>query len=367
MAVPASPTPPGDMLRHRLPRLLPLLLTACVAPDSTPTEAEVVGCGAPEGELVYWTSALDDAEVAALGELAPRVRFVRGLSREQALERAAEFDGADAHLLSEEFLAAATRLSWVQSWSAGVDRYLSLEGLMGDGAVAFTSMKGAHGPVIAEHVFAMLLAGERGLFAHHAAQLEGRWDRAAGGRHGALSGATLLVVGMGGIGTEVARRADAFDMEVLATVRTPREAPPFVDELGLAGDLDRLLPRADFVVVCLPLTDETRGLFGPERIARMRPGAVLVNVARGPIVDTDALLAALESGHLRGACLDVTDPEPLPASHPLWAREDVLITPHVAGQAELTAERRREIFRENVRRWAAGQPLRNLVDRAAGY
>jgi len=337
---------------------LPLALAACASGPEATGESE---------PLLYWTSALDEAQVAELAELAPRVEFVTGLDREAALSRAADFHGADAHLVSEEFLAAATSLRWVQSWSAGVDRYLGLEGLMGNDAIAFTNMKGAHGPVIAEHVFAMVLSLARQLPAFHAAQREGTWNRRAGRGQFALAESTLVVVGMGGIGREIAKRGHGFDMEVLATVRTRRTAPDYVDELGTNKDLDGYLARADVVAIALPLTDETRGLFDAERIARIKPGAVLVNIARGPIVDTEALVAALESGHLKGACLDVTDPEPLPSDSPLWAREDVIITPHTAGAAQLTGERRWALFRENVQRFARGEELVNLVDKEAGY
>ena len=338
--------------------LVLFLLAAC---------STVAVSNSEDSELVYLTSVLDEDEVAELGQLAPRVRFVSGLDRETALARAAEFDGADAHLLTPEFLAAATRLRWVQSWSAGVDRYLSLEGLMQNERIAFTNMKGAHGPVIAEHSFAMLLSLARQLPAFREAQRESRWDRNAGSGQFALAESTLVVVGMGGIGREIAKRGYGFDMEVLATVRTRRAAPGYVSELGTNEDLDRFLARADVVAIALPLTDETRGLFDAERIAKIKPGAVLINIARGPIVDTGALIAALESGHLRGACLDVTDPEPLPADSPLWSRENVIITPHTAGTAELTGERRWKLFSENVQRLSRGEELVNLVDKSAGY
>lgn len=337
---------------------LPLALAACASGPEAAGEAE---------PLLYWTSALDEPQVTELAELAPRVEFVTGLDREAALSRAADFHGADAHLVTEEFLAAATNLRWVQSWSAGVDRYLGLEGLMQNDAIAFTNMKGAHGPVIAEHVFAMVLSLARQLPAFHAAQREATWNRRAGRGQFALAESTLVVVGMGGIGREIAKRGRGFEMEVLATVRTRRAAPDYVDELGTNEDLDGYLARADVVAIALPLTDETRGLFDAERITKIKPGAVLVNIARGPIVDTEALVAALESGHLKGACLDVTDPEPLPSDSPLWARDDVIITPHTAGAAQLTGERRWALFRENVQRFARGEELVNLVDKEAGY
>jgi phosphoglycerate dehydrogenase-like enzyme len=355
---------------RELLRAFALLAVLLQASCSSPPELSAAGgpsSASQPGELVYLTSELSLDEVEELGSLAPNVRFVTGLDREQALARAPEFHAADAHLLTEEFLAAATNLRWAQSWSAGVDRYLVLDGLMTNEAIAFTNMKGAHGPVIAEHVFAMVLSLARELAPFRDAQREGRWDRRAGRGQFALAGSTLVVVGLGGIGTEIARRGYGFDMEVLATVRTQRPAPDFVAELGTTADLDGYLERADVVAIALPLTDETRGMFDAGRIAKIKPGAILVNIARGPIVDTEALVAALEAGHLGGACLDVTDPEPLPQGSPLWTREDVVITPHVAAAAELTGERRWALFVENVRRFSRGEQLLNLVDKEAGY
>jgi phosphoglycerate dehydrogenase-like enzyme len=153
----------------------------------------------------------------------------------------------------------------------------------------------------------------------------------------------------------------------LATVRTRRKAPDYVTELGTSADLDRFLPMADFVVICLPLTSETEGMFDAETLAKMKPDSMLVNIARGAIVDTDALLDVLESGHVAAAALDVTDPEPLPLGHPLWQRTDVIITPHVAGSAALTGTRRTLLFEENMRRFGAGEALLNVVDKLAGY
>ena len=323
--------------------------------------------GSGPAVLTYLSSSRSPEELARFGEIAPNVRFLCGLSGEEALARAGEIHAADAHVLGEELLAAASELCWVQAWSAGVDRYLALEGLRESDRIVFTNMKGMHGPVIAEHVFALLLALTRDLPAFHAAQRESRWDRRAGSRMTSLAGKTMLVAGMGGIGGEIARRAHGFDMRVLATVRTPRPASEWCDRLGTAEDLDAFLPEADVVAIALPLTPETEGLFDAARLALMKGGAILVNIGRGRIVDTDALLAALDSGHLGGACLDVTDPEPLPPDHPLWRQERVLITPHTSSHAELTGERRQALFEENLRRFSRGEPLLNVVDRRAGY
>ncbi len=356
-----------------------LLFAACIQLPGAPTNGDVLAVGNDKGSVValqvtpqtgrlkYLSSGLGEADLRAFAEIAPNVDFVTGLSEAQMLERAAEFHAADAHLLSDAFLERATNLRWAQSFSAGVERYLALERLVQNKAVVLTNMKGIHGPVIAEHVMALVLSMCRDLPDYLRAQDRGEWDRSAGSGQRALAGASLLVVGMGGIGTEVARRAHGFDMRVLATVRTAREAPDFVDEFGTAADLDRLLPKADIVVICLPLTSETRGLFDARTLALMKSDAILVNIARGAIVDTAVLVAALEADQLAGACLDVTDPEPLPAGHPLWSRDDVLITPHTAGTAALTGERRDLLFTENLRRFAKGKPLLNVVDKLVGY
>ncbi|MDX2472514.1 MAG: D-2-hydroxyacid dehydrogenase [Candidatus Krumholzibacteria bacterium] len=320
-------------------------------------------------KLTYLAGRLDEAQLAELQELAPNVVFLSGLSDEQALAQAAEIDGADAHVLTADFLAAATNLRWVQSWSAGVDGYLEIEGLRDNEQIVLTNMQGVHGPAIAEHVMGSLLALTRKLPQLHAAQREGRWDRQASAGATTLSGRTMFVVGMGGIGSQVARRAHAFDMKVLATVRNPdkKEKPAYVDRMGGAADLDEFLAESEVVVVALPLTDETRGLFDAAAFARLPAGSWFVNIGRGPIVDTDALVGALESGHLAGAALDVTDPEPLPADHVLWTMDNVIITPHVASTASLTGERRWNIIRENVRRFAAGDDFVNVVDKKTGY
>jgi phosphoglycerate dehydrogenase-like enzyme len=317
--------------------------------------------------LTYLAGRLDADQRSELEAVAPNIRFVVGLTDTEALARAAEFHGADAHLLTEDFLAAAVNLRWSQSWSAGVDRYVRLAGLTGNDRIVLTNMKGVHGPAIAEHVFAMLLSLTRDLDAYRRAQDQAAWDRSAGSGLTTLSGRTMLVVGMGGIGSQIARRAHAFDMRVLATVRTPRPAPDYVDALGVAADLDRFLAEADVVAVALPLTEETSGLFDAEKFSLMKEGTYFINIGRGGLVVTADLLAALEGGRLAGAGLDVTDPEPLPADHPLWRNERVLITPHVASRAELTSERRWQMFVENARRFGAGEPLLNVVDKQLGY
>lgn len=362
---------------HALPSLLLFGLSAgCTAP-ATPTapadfgalRGSTVALAADElpDELVYLSGSLDPDELEELRGIAPNLRILSGLDRTSALEHAAEAHGADAHLLTDAFLAAAPKLRWVQAWSAGVERYLDLEGLVAADSIVMTNARGASGPVIAEHAFAMLLQLTRGLDRYRTEQDAGRWSRGAAENATSLSGKTLLVAGLGGIGSEIARLGKGFGMTVLGTVRTARPAPEYVDELRTGEALDAWLEIADVVAIALPLTAETSGLFDAERLARMKPGAVLVNIARGRIVHTDALVEALESGALGGACLDVTDPEPLPEGHPLFALERVVLTPHVAGRAELSSERRWALLAENLRRFSVGEPLLNVVDKQAGY
>jgi phosphoglycerate dehydrogenase-like enzyme len=371
--------------RFRLLTIAALLLPVCFAAtasgalgveagvqDTVPlgsTRNSVVAIPMSGGaeQLVYLTTGMSDEHLAEIAELAPNLTIVSGLDRETAVAHAGRANGVDAHLLSSAFLEAAPDLRWAQAWSAGVERYITIPELMARDEIVLTNMKGMYGPVIAEHVFAMMLSMTRDLEFYMDAGRRGVWERGDGSAMGALQGRTMLVVGLGGIGSEIAMRAHAFGMRVLATARTQRPAPPYVDVLGAAKDLNDLLPEADVVVLAVPLTDETRHMINRETLGMMKDGAWLVNISRGAVVDTDALVEALDSGTVGAAFLDVTDPEPLPEGHPLWGRDDVLITPHVAARAELSADRRWALMRENMRRFGAGEPLLNVVDKEAGY
>lgn len=318
-------------------------------------------------ELVYLTSGRPDAFVAAMNRLAPNVEIVSGLDRQSALEHANRAHAMDAHLLTPALLQAAPRLRWAISWSAGVDRYITIPELMAREEVVLTNMQGMYGPVMAEHVFGMLLQHTRNLGHYMNADAQGSWDRGPRGAVGALQGRTMLILGLGGIGSEIAKRASAFNLRVLGTARTLRHPPDYVEILGTTANHPELLPQADIVVLAVPLTDETRGMIDREAIALMKDGAWLVNVARGAVVDTDALVEALDSGKIGAAFLDVTDPEPLPEGHTLWGRDNVVITPHVAARAELSGERAEALALENFRRFAAGLPLLNVVNKDVGY
>ena len=262
-------------------------------------------------------------------------------------------------------LHGSPALEWLQTNSAGVEAYIRPGVLAGD--TLLTNATGAYGLAIAEHMLGMLLELFKKLELYRDAQKIGAWQ--SQGAVKAVYGSTVLVLGMGDIGGEFAARCKALGAKVIGVRRSPRPCPEYADEVHLLEDLDSLLPQADVVAITLPGTDATRGLMSRERLAKMKEGAVLLNVGRGFIVDTEALCDALERGHLSGAGVDVTDPEPLPPTHRLWNIPTAVVTPHISGFYHLreTHERIVGIFLENLRHFQAGEPLRNLVDFATGY
>ena len=262
-------------------------------------------------------------------------------------------------------LHGSPALEWLQTNSAGVEPYIQPGVLAGD--TLLTNATGAYGLAIAEHMLGMLLELFKKLELYRDAQKSGAWQ--SQGAVKAVYGSTVLVLGMGDIGGEFAARCKALGAKVIGVRRSPRPCPEYADEVHLLEDLDSLLPQADVVAVTLPGTDATRGLMSRERLAKMKEGAVLLNVGRGFIVDTEALCDALERGHLSGAGVDVTDPEPLPPTHRLWNIPTAVVTPHISGFYHLreTHERIVGIFLENLRHFQAGEPLRNLVDFTTGY
>jgi phosphoglycerate dehydrogenase-like enzyme len=250
---------------------------------------------------------------------------------------------------------------WVQLPSAGVEQWLRAGAIGTDRA--WTSATGAFGLPVAEHALALMLAADKAL---HSFARERTWD--GEGRHlvRALEGACVLIVGAGGIGRALISLLAPFGAEVIAVTRRGRDVPGAARILPV-DRVEEVWGEAHHVVIAAPATDGTRRLIGARELAAMREDAWLVNVARGTVVDTDALVDALRTGAIGGAALDVTDPEPLPAGHPLWELPNALITPHVATPPE--AERRHFAarVRENVRRLAAGEELEGLIDPDGGY
>jgi D-2-hydroxyacid dehydrogenase (NADP+) len=262
---------------------------------------------------------------------------------------------------------AAHRLKWVHSFAAGVEGVLLPE-VVARG-IPITNASGVHGPNIAEHVMAMMLAFARGLPWLIRAQTWTAWeDDSVRARVFELGGQTLLVVGLGEIGLGVAERARAFGMRTIGIRRRlDQPTPPGFAAVAGIEHLPDLLPEADHVALCLPQTARTSRLFDAAMLARLKPGAYVYNVGRGTVVETAALVAALQEGRLAGAGLDVTEPEPLPADSPLWAMENVLITCHTSGATPRYWDRTLDLLIANVERFRRGEPLVNLVDVVEGY
>ena len=269
---------------------------------------------------------------------------------------------------SEALLTQAKQLQWIQWPAAGVDRCVQ-QPLLHERHVLLTNLQRTMGASMAEHVIGLMLALSRHFDYFLKQQEQARWAKEESTRPQLvdLEGKTVLVVGLGGIGTEVARRAHALGMRVVATRASGRTGPDFVSYVGLPDELLKLARDTDFVVNCAPLTPQTTGIFNREFFDTLKPGAYFVNVGRGRSTVTADLVAALRSGHLAGAGLDVVDPEPLPAESPLWHLPNVIITPHVSADTPVSEEQRNFVMVENLRRYAAGEPMLSVVDLERGY
>ncbi len=279
-----------------------------------------------------------------------------------AQNTAESYTAALGNINSHEFVEKAINLRWVQSFSAGVNAY-PLE-LMKQRDIVLTNAAGIYGPNIADHTIALALMLCRKIEPIRRAALQKGWpEQKRTPAPGELAGQTMLVLGLGGIGIETAKRAAGLGMRVIATRRhSSRSKPDFVDAVHPPDQLHSLLPEADWVTICLPYTSDTADLISTPEFGRMKTGAHVLCATRGGIINTKALMAALDGGVVGGAGLDVTDPEPLPVDHPLWRYENVIITPHQSGYSEAANERLEQLIRENVRNFLNGAPLRNIVD-----
>jgi phosphoglycerate dehydrogenase-like enzyme len=285
--------------------------------------------------------------------------------------------------ITPELLAAARRLRWVQSPTASLEHYVFPE-LVAHPCV-LTNMRGLFSDVIAEHVFGYILCFARNFPRYIRNQLAARWEPVGGEAarvsfaagpgtvsaidlaHRPLSNATLGIVGLGHIGLEVARRGLAFGMRVLAVDPHQEEAPSGVAALWKRDRLPDLLGESDYVVVAAPHTPETAGMFRRPQFRQMKRAAYFINIGRGAVVNLADLTAALRAGELAGAGLDVFETEPLPAEHPLWGIENVILTPHVAGYSPRIAERHLALLLDNIGRFRRGEQLRNVVNKALWY
>jgi phosphoglycerate dehydrogenase-like enzyme len=270
---------------------------------------------------------------------------------------------------------------WTQSSSSGVDRCFYSSGedsikaqqMMQERGTVLTSQRGVNSIAISEHALSLMLALIQGVDIHIRRQDKGIWGRFFTDRvkdpniDWELDGRTLLIAGLGTVGTEIARRANALGMRVIATRKSSRDGPDFVDYVGLADELYELAAQADVVLSQLPLTKETAHIFNAEFFEIMKPSAYFMNMGRGGHVVMDDLVDALRQGKIAGAALEALEPEPLPPGHPLWTMPRVIITPHVSDYSDKHEDTVWQLYRENLRRYIAGDKLLNVIDLEKGY
>ena len=268
-------------------------------------------------------------------------------------------------MLPPELLRQAKSLKWLQCSFAGVDRYADQAQYAEN--IAITNASGAYGITISEHMVVTLLMLMRRMPEYHEMQKKREWYCV--GQIKSVMNSVITVVGVGDIGSNFAKRVLPMGAFVRGVRRTEGPKPDFVDEIYTVDRLDEAITGADVVALCLPGTGETRRLFDRERMLKMKPGAILMNVGRGNAVDLSALDELLRSGHLGGAAIDVTEPEPLPPEHPLWTAPHALITPHISGNTSLplTCDIIVDIFLDNLERYSKGQALQHLVNLKIGY
>lgn len=335
-----------------------------VAPGPEPTRPRLVISG--------YAFAPDD--VARLRSALGADRFIQASSADtlhQALQAHPEADVVCTMRPPADLLEVAPGLRWLQLASAGVEHAVRV-GVVRDSGPVVTNASGIHGAPISEFVLSMMLFWARKWRPILALQDEHEWPNhqdweALEGTE--LNGRTLGIIGLGAIGSAIARLGHALGMRVLATKRTvhPGDTSDEVDALLPAERIDDLLAQSDYVVLATPLTSQTAHMIDARRLAKMRPSAVLINIARGQLINEADLIHALVSGTIAGAALDVFEVEPLPETSPLWSLPNVIISPHISGATDRYSSRLATLFLDNLARYRAGQPLRNVVDPARGY
>jgi D-3-phosphoglycerate dehydrogenase len=307
---------------------------------------------------------VESRHIAQIQAAAPRAEIVDAGQERVAVELPAAdvFCGHAKAPVPWDDVVRGGRLLWIQSSAAGLDHCLVPSVV--ESSIIVTSASGVLADQVAEHTVALLTGLLRSLPVYFRAQQKKEYVRRPTRD---LHGRTIGIVGLGGVGRRVAQVLAPFKTRILATDMYPVDKPPYVESLWPADRLEELLPLVDILILSVPLTDQTRWMIDARRLAMLKPGTLLMNVARGQLVVENDLVAALESGHLSGAGLDVAAEEPLPPSSRLWDLPNVIITPHVGGQSARRIDDMTDFFCENLRRYQSGEPLVNLVDKRLGY
>lgn len=311
---------------------------------------------------------LSTEQVAALKTLAPDMEFVYTDNREKIAAVIGDVE-IIAGYIPRDLTAKATNLRWYQQWGAGAD-WLAKHPEVTAMDFILTSASGVHAIPISEHVFAFLLGHARLLPLALRSQAEGKWVRnevEIKQNVVELADSTMVLIGVGAIGKRIAKLAAAHEMKVIGVKREPSISVEGIDKTVGPLELLNVLPEADFVVVTVPLTQETKQLLNREAFAVMKHNAYIVNIGRGGVIDEQAMIDALQSGSIRGAGLDVFENEPLADDSPLWAMPNVMITAHYSGLTPNYDARAFEILLDNLRRYRLGKPMRNIVNKHLGY
>jgi phosphoglycerate dehydrogenase-like enzyme len=306
--------------------------------------------------LIY--PPLNAEELAQVAAVSDEVEIINAQSEAEASAAIADADAMYGNI-TPEMLSHAGKLRWLQTPMAGLENYMFPA--LAESDLLVTNMSKIYSDMIADHALGFILMFARGLHLYVRRQVEHKWERGTPVCH--LADCTLGILGLGGIGTELARRGKACALRVIAVDARSGDKPDFVDELWPQDRLPDLLSQSDFVVSCVPQTPETVGLIGMDQLRMMKSSAYLINISRGVVVKLDALVEALQSGEIAGAALDVYEQEPLPADHPLWGMDNVIMTPHVAAQNPRVAQRRIDTLTHNLRRYLEGASLANVVDK----
>lgn len=333
-------------------------LTVLIASYLEPELVETIRKEVPQVDVVYRPDLLGQPRYIA-DHNAPVNR-----TSEQEAEWCALLAEADIlfdfdHTHRDDLPELAPKVKWIQATSSGIGQFVNRMGYADSMDCIFTTASGVHARPLAEFsLMAMLMFAKDFTYlqsekeAHH-------WQRYCAFE---LAGKTLSIIGLGKIGQEVAKLAQAFDMRVIGTRHDTTKTTPYVDQLFAPDDIHAVIKEADFLLLATPHTPETEGLIGAEEFALLPKGAVLINIARGVVIDQEALIASLASGHLRGAALDVTTPEPLPENNPLWDMPQVIISPHSASTSDKENYKITRLFCDNLQRFLKGEDLRNVLD-----
>ncbi len=309
---------------------------------------------------------LSAEQVQDLQSASNKVKIV-AVTRETIMREIGDADALIGEVTPEQ-VRAGKNLKWVQTRSAGVERVLHLSGSndLRDSKIILTNNQVVQGPEIADHAMAMLLTLTRGLPGFIEMRKGGKWQARKESLL-ELNGRTAVVIGVGGIGQQIVVRAWAHGMRVIGVDPEDMAYSPMVAKYVKPDQLDTVLPEADVVFVSAPHTPMSHRMMGPRQFDLMKRNGFFIAVSRGGLYDLGALVKALDSRHLAGAGVDVTDPEPLPEGHALWKFDNVIITPHIAGRSDKDAARMTGTIKENIRRFAEGLPLLNVVDKQKGY